>query len=364
QHLRVLFDPFTGHLREIQNLAKGFSLPVFQNFYWYNASVGDALCSQASGAYIFRPDTCAPFPVAKRAATRLIKTALVQELHQNFSSWCSQVLRLRPGQPYLELEWTVGPIPVSDGLGKEVISRFETPLRTAGRFYTDSNGRQVLERRRDYRPTWNLTQTEPVAGNYYPVNTRIFIKDEKVQLTVLTDRSQGGSSILDGSLELMVHRRLLRDDNRGLEEALDEPGEDGQGLVVRGRHLVLLDTPETAADQHRPRAQEMVTSPYVVLAPGPGPHLRQVSREGVWGSAMPGGEGVFLTLGWVSASSPQAGLSSGGFGMALGGSLTAPHHPQTLFSAFTITSLREMALGGDIPLHSVSRLLWNTATGT
>ncbi|NXD03773.1 MA2B1 mannosidase, partial [Certhia familiaris] len=76
---------------------------------------------------------------------------------------------------------------------------------------------------------------------------------------------------------LQVHRRLLRDDNRGLEEALDEPGEDGQGLVVRGRHLVLLDTPETAADQHRPRAQEMVTSPYVVLAPGPGPHLRQFS---------------------------------------------------------------------------------------
>ncbi|NXO86702.1 MA2B1 mannosidase, partial [Sitta europaea] len=240
EHLRVLFDPVTGHLREIQNLDKGFSLPVFQSFYWYNASAGDEQSPQASGAYIFRPNASAPFPVAKRAATRLLKTPLVQELHQNFSAWCSQVLRLRPGQPYLELEWTVGPIPVSDGLGKEVISRFETPLRTDGRFYTDSNGRQVLERRRDYRPTWNLSQSEPVAGNYYPVNTRIFIKDQKVQLTVLTDRSQGGSSILDGSLELMVHRRLLHDDNRGLAEPLNEPGEDGQGLVVRGRHLVLL----------------------------------------------------------------------------------------------------------------------------
>lgn len=46
-------------------------------------------------------------------------------------------------------------------------------------------------------------------------------------------------------------------------------------------------------------------------------------------------------------------------------SLTAPSTPpQTLFSAFTITSVQEMALGGDIPLHNVSRLLWNTATGT
>ena len=30
--------------------------------------------------------------------------------------------------------------------------------------------------RRDYRPTWKLNQTETVAGNYYPVNSRIFIQ--------------------------------------------------------------------------------------------------------------------------------------------------------------------------------------------
>jgi len=32
-------------------------------------------------------------------------------------------------------------------------------------------------------------------------------QDQKVQLTVLTDRAQGGSSIFDGSLELMVRGR-------------------------------------------------------------------------------------------------------------------------------------------------------------
>ena len=30
--------------------------------------------------------------------------------------------------------------------------------------------------RRDYRPTWKLNQTETVAGNYYPVNSRIYIR--------------------------------------------------------------------------------------------------------------------------------------------------------------------------------------------
>ncbi|NXI19195.1 MA2B1 mannosidase, partial [Irena cyanogastra] len=361
QHLRVRFDPITGHLLEIQNLAEGFSLPVFQSFYWYNASAGDGQCPQASGAYIFRPNASAPIPVAKRATTRLLKTALVQELHQNFSAWCSQVLRLRPGQPYLELEWSVGPIPVADGLGKEVISRFETPLRTAGRFYTDSNGRQVLQRRRDYRPTWNLSQSEPVAGNYYPVNTRIFIKDEKVQLTVLTDRSQGGSSVLDGSLELMVHRRLLNDDNRGLAEPLDEPGDDGRGLVVRGRHLVLLGTAAGAADRHRPLAQEMVTSPTVVLAPGPGPHLRQFSALR---RALPPALHL-LTLEPRGAGAVLLRLEHlYERGESHNGSRPLTVDLTTLFSAFTITSVQEMALAGDVPLHSVSRLLWNTAAGT
>lgn len=41
-----------------------------------------------------------------------LQTALVQEVHQNFSAWCSQVVRLYRGQQHLELEWTVGPIPV------------------------------------------------------------------------------------------------------------------------------------------------------------------------------------------------------------------------------------------------------------
>lgn len=41
-----------------------------------------------------------------------LQTALVQEVHQNFSAWCSQVVRLYRRQRHLELEWMVGPIPV------------------------------------------------------------------------------------------------------------------------------------------------------------------------------------------------------------------------------------------------------------
>ena len=82
-------------------------------------------------------------------------------------------------------------------------SKYQTCKRRENRFLDNF----ILYFRRDFRPTWKLNQTEQVAGNYYPVNSRIFIRDEvskKVQLTVLTDRTQGGSSIHDGEIELMV----------------------------------------------------------------------------------------------------------------------------------------------------------------
>ncbi|KAM9251613.1 lysosomal alpha-mannosidase [Cariama cristata] len=369
EHVRVLFDPLTGHLKEIQNLDKSISLPVFQSFYWYNASIGNDESPQASGAYIFRPNNSEPIPVSdsKRVPTYLVKNALVQEVHQNFSSWCSQVVRLHAGQPYVELEWTVGPIPVADGWGKEIISRFETTLQTDARFYTDSNGRQILERRRDYRPTWNLSQTEPVAGNYYPVNSRIFIKDKKFQLTVLTDRSQGGSSIFDGSLELMVHRRLLYDDNRGVGEPLVELAADKRGLVVRGRHLVLLDTVESAADQHRLLAQELFMAPYVVLAPGGGPSYRRgqpsLRQFSALRRELPPNVHLLTLAPWDAGTLLLRLEHQFERGESANGSQPVTVDLLNLFSAFTITSVQEMSLGADLPLDAISRLVWTPATG-
>ena len=48
----------------------------------------------------------------------------------------------------------------------------------------------------------SLNVCSTVSGNYYPVNSRIFLRDATTgdQLTVLTDRSQGGSSLKDGEV--------------------------------------------------------------------------------------------------------------------------------------------------------------------
>uniref|UniRef100_A0A8K9UIX1 Alpha-mannosidase n=1 Tax=Oncorhynchus mykiss TaxID=8022 RepID=A0A8K9UIX1_ONCMY len=268
--LRVTFDPETGLLSSLSNLETQQTVKLSQNFYWYNASDGNNSESiQMSGAYIFRPNTSTPFIISKTAKIETLQNSVVQEVRQWFSPWVSQVVRLYTDSRALELEWTVGPVPIGDDLGKEVISRLDSSINSSGVFYTDSNGREVLQRRKDYRPTWNLRQSEPIAGNYYPINSRAYIKDDKDQLTVVTDRSQGGGSIQDGSLEIMLHRRLLYDDVRGVGEPLNETSDIyPEGLVVRGRHLLSLSPPATAADTHRPLAQEVVLQPLITFTDG------------------------------------------------------------------------------------------------
>lgn len=51
-------------------------------------------------------------------------------------------------------------------------------------------GRSRRTARRDYRPGFKLSQTEEVAGNYFPCNSAAAIRDSNAQLTVLVDASQ------------------------------------------------------------------------------------------------------------------------------------------------------------------------------
>ena len=86
----------------------------------------------------------------------------------------------------------------------------------------------------------------------------------------MTDRSLGCSSIKDGSLEFMVHRRLLHDDKRGVSEALNEPGINGRGLIVRGKFLLLLEEAKSSAKLHRVISEEEMLRPSLAFSAGSG----------------------------------------------------------------------------------------------
>jgi hypothetical protein len=129
-------------------------------------------------------------------------------------------------------------------------------------FYTDSNGLEMQTRVFDYRPTWNFSTEEHVSGNYYPVNSAIAIVDplKNLQMTVMNDRSQGGSVISKGRIELMQNRRLYYDDSRGVDEALNEKDQYGNGItVVATYHLEIFNRGKQSSYQRN--TQLMVDEP-------------------------------------------------------------------------------------------------------
>ncbi|XP_024035848.1 alpha-mannosidase isoform X2 [Citrus clementina] len=191
---------------------------------------------------------------------KIIRGPLVDEVHQQFNSWIYQVTRLYIDKEHAEVEYTIGPIPTEDSVGKEVISRMTANMVTEKVFYTDSNGRDFLKRVRDYRADWSLQVNEPVAGNYYPLNLGIFITDKKSEFSVLVDRATGGASIKDGQVEIMLHRRMLADDGRGVGEALDESvcvRDNCEGLTIRGNYYLSVNQLGAGARWRRTTGQEV-----------------------------------------------------------------------------------------------------------
>lgn len=88
--------------------------------------------------------------------------------------------------------------------GVEVVARFKTNLDYNDTIYTDTNGREIIERIRDYRASWDGVVTEPEAGNYYPIVTGILVQNGSNSFAVLNDRAQGGGSMEYQSFEFMV----------------------------------------------------------------------------------------------------------------------------------------------------------------
>jgi len=143
---------------------------------------------------------------------------------------------------------------ISDGF--EVVAQFRVKdMKTDKTFYTDSNGLDMQKRVKDYRPSWNFSypdsyQKENVTANYYPINSAIAVEDDNIRLTVLNDRSQGGSSLEDGTVELMHNRKIHSDDNKGVGEFLEEHNQYGRGIRVKASyHMVISKAGDSVAQR-------------------------------------------------------------------------------------------------------------------
>ncbi|OQV16536.1 Lysosomal alpha-mannosidase [Hypsibius exemplaris] len=373
EFLALTFDQSSGSLKYLTNLETNTTISISQTFAYYVGSVGNNTKEplRASGAYIFRPNCTGAGPDCSRplegnGTYEIVKGPLVQEVRQYICAWVSQVIRLHATSKKVHFEWQVGPIPVGDGIGKEIVSRFSTNLKSGTEFFTDSNGRQNIKRRRNFRPSFNLNLTEPISSNFYPVVDRIFIQDETAgsQLTILTDRAQAGSSLLEGQIELMVHRRLLVDDWLGVSEPLNEPGL-GEGLVVRGSHHLIFTNIAKSPRRHRLASHDLYWHPALLLLPVSST-TSQADLNRITQSAYSGlsvdlpvnihilsieqwkGSSLIVRLEHFFEKDEDPVLSQ-----------PAVVNLKDILRDFVITSVREMTLDGNVALTDVHRLQWS-----
>jgi hypothetical protein len=174
----------------------------------------------------------------------------------------------------------------------------------------------------------------------------------------------------DGALELLVHRRLLHDDGRGVGENLDEPGLDGKGLVVRGRHWLVLAPADAAPAAVRAAQQHALALPHLVRAFAPLGALSPAQwLRGHAGSAsllaapLPdnvhlatahsrGGGALLLRLAHTFEAGEDAALSQ---------NATVPL--ARLFAGMVVASAVEMTLPGSQPLAGVPQRTFVTDAG-
>ncbi|XP_058102935.1 alpha-mannosidase At3g26720-like isoform X2 [Magnolia sinica] len=259
-NIKLTYDVDEGKLTQYSNSRSSVKAFLEQSYSFYSGFNGKVSDTQASGAYIFRPNGSFPINSDGKVSLTVIQGPLLDEVHQKINSWIYQISRVYKGKDHAEIEFTVGPIPVDDGFGKEIVTQISSKMSTNKTFYTDSNGRDFIRRIRDYRKDWDLQVNQPVAGNYYPINLGIYIEDESTELSILVDRSVGGSSIVDGQIELMLHRRLLHDDSKGVAEALNETVcvlDECTGLTVQGKFYLRIDPLGEGAKWRRTVGQEI-----------------------------------------------------------------------------------------------------------
>ncbi|XP_048233937.1 probable alpha-mannosidase At5g13980 isoform X2 [Ricinus communis] len=239
-NLKLTFSADESKQTSYINSRSSVEESVEQSFSYYTAynGTGNDKDPQNAGAYIFRPNGTFPIKPERQLPLTVMHGPIIDEVHQQINQWIYQVTRLYKGREHVEVEFIVGPIPIDDGTGKEVATQITTTLDTKKTFYVDSSGRDFIKK----------------------INLGIYTQDDKKEFSVLVDRPLGGSSLVDGQIELMLHRRLLLDDSRGVAEALNETVcvlDKCAGLTIQGKYYFRIDPVGEGAKWRRSFGQEI-----------------------------------------------------------------------------------------------------------
>uniref|UniRef100_A0A8C8BG03 mannosyl-oligosaccharide 1,3-1,6-alpha-mannosidase n=1 Tax=Otus sunia TaxID=257818 RepID=A0A8C8BG03_9STRI len=197
---------------------------------------GTRTSKDKSGAYLFLPDGEAkPYTPKDPPVVRVTEGPLFSEV-TSYYQHVQTVVRLYnvPGVEGLSLDLSCL-VDIRDHINKELALRLSTDIESDDTFFTDLNGFQIQPRR--------YQRKLPLQANFYPMPAMAYIQDAQSRLTLHTAQALGVSSLGSGQLEVILDRRLMQDDNRGLGQGL----KDNKRTCNRFRLLLERRTTEQEA---------------------------------------------------------------------------------------------------------------------
>uniref|UniRef100_A0A8C5BH80 Alpha-mannosidase n=1 Tax=Gadus morhua TaxID=8049 RepID=A0A8C5BH80_GADMO len=180
-----------------------------------------------SGAYLFLPDgTAKPYVQKEPPVVRVEEGPLFSEVVSHFQHF-QQTVRIHnvPGADGLSVELSTA-VDIRDQTNKELAMRLVTDIQSGDVFHTDLNGFQMQARRQFLKL--------PLQANFYPMPSQALIQDSQHRLSLHSAQALGVASLESGQLEVILDRRLMQDDNRGLGQGL----KDNKKTVNRFRLLL------------------------------------------------------------------------------------------------------------------------------
>ncbi|XP_062985608.1 alpha-mannosidase 2 [Elgaria multicarinata webbii] len=210
-YMKIWFSGNSGLLEKVNTKEDNKSHRAKLEFVWY----GTTNNRDKSGAYLFLPDGEAkPYVSTDPPVIRVTHGRIFSEV-TTFFHHLTHTVRLYKvhgleGQS-LEISNIVD---IRGEYNREIAMRISSDIATHNRFYTDLNGYQIQPRQ-----TMNKL---PLQANIYPMTAMAYVQDSKIRLTLHSAQSLGVASLKSGQLEVIMDRRLMQDDNRGLGQGVQD----------------------------------------------------------------------------------------------------------------------------------------------
>ncbi|CEF61124.1 Alpha-mannosidase 2x [Strongyloides ratti] len=198
-------DKKTGYVTSINNS------PVSIHFEYYN----ETSYNPHSGAYLFTPEGSSKILNNSKNYYIISKGNIRQEvvvIGPNEGKIIHTIESKISFPHYIDIN---NVIDLNNEKEIEIVMKIKTNngkndeiIKNKNVFFTDLNGYQIIKRKR--------LDKLPIQGNFYPMPSIIYIEDTNKRLTVLGNQALGCSSQEEGSVEIILDRKHLYDDNRGL----------------------------------------------------------------------------------------------------------------------------------------------------